>query len=168
MSDELVLVQALIALLTVAVGLAGPRVKAALAADARRDTEAIDALDAYAEGVRRLSKRIQSELVFPHLASLATVDPIHDLLYVSPQSNPNPEALSRILAVGQRARELNFGPKQLALWPFSLSERKRLMQELAAAETEFVTSYWQARYATGALNAARTRDATVTDKALAV
>jgi hypothetical protein len=148
--DRLVLIQALIAVLTVAAALAAPRIQAAIVGAREARDGRLAELDRVTMRVRLLSKQIQSELVFPHLVSLKTVAPIHDLMYVSPDLNPDPEALSDMLRIAKRARELNYGPKQLLRWIRSDGERRSLIHELAEAERRFVASYWNARAALGA------------------
>ena len=145
MDERLVLIQFLIALLTVAVALGTPRIRAGIAAGAQGRSDEVEALDDFAQRVKALSKQAQSDLVFPHLASLRTIEPVHDLFYVRPDSNPDPRALAQVLRISQRARELNFGPKQLLTWTFTYPERTRLIHELGSAEAAFVSAYWQAR-----------------------
>jgi hypothetical protein len=145
MEYPILLIGNLVALLAAAIALGTPRINAAIARRNDGVERELAELDAFALRVRALSKQIQEDLTFPHLPTLGTVAPVHDLIYASPTLNPDVESLSEMLQVGQRARELNFGPKELLLWPFRSAMRKVLIQELVQAETRFAANYWIGR-----------------------
>lgn len=145
MEYVVLLVGNLIALVAAAIALGTPRINAAIASRSDEEKRRLEDLDAFALRVRALSKQIQTELAFPHLPTLRTVDPVHDLLYASPALNPDSDSLSEILQIGQRARELNYGPWELLLWPFRSGERHAIVRQLVAAEARFVANYWSAR-----------------------